>query len=477
MFAVIRRAVGLAAALVCLLPAAAWASDSFSTPSTFSRNGMIVTNTTGATVQQDEPYTALGGDFCDGNEIKSTLWFEFRGTGGPMLVSTSGSEFDTIMAVYEGSPPTANLDFNGNAQDGNVVACNDDRGTNDLDSQINLPSTVNGRRYLLQIGGCSDDNVGQCSAVEPDAGLLRFALVTNDSRLQPETLAVGNGTRTNLGASTGDERTTCGSASFGKTVWFRYVAPANGDVSFSTGSFDTVISAYRGNDFLRCNDNAGQDPNSSEVTFHVDAGQQYLIQVGGKGTGENAQFGGFTYRLGFTRAPVVTPPPPPPPVDPDSDGDGLVDSLDCDDANPKRRAGLPEIRGNKVDEDCSGKAQDYLQVRGRIGRANYSAEASTRLRELFVRRLAAGEKVTITCRGRGCSRKRLTKKFNKARASFNFASSLRRNRPRKGAVLEVRITAPRRIGRVYRYTFRFYNFPKRADLCLRPGAKKPARCL
>ena len=165
------------------------------------------------------------------------------------------------------------------------------------------------------------------------------------------------------------------------------------------------------------------------------------------------------------------------PVDPDSDHDGLVDSLDCDDANPLRRAGLPEIRGNSVDEDCSGKAQDFLQVRARVGRVNYRATASTLLRELVVNRLAAGDKVTITCRGKGCRRKRVSKKFRKARARFNFASSLRRNRPRPGAVLELRITAPKRIGRVYRYKFRFYKFPKVSDdLCLRPGAKKPTKC-
>lgn len=504
----------MSAAVLFACPAIAQAQGGYANPIPANLNGLQIEDTTNIGIEDGEPLTppSNSGDgtctpFGTNAHMADTIWFKFTAPSGsahPISLDTEGSSYDTQLAVYSGPAPGSVSRF---------LACSNDLGSSPFGGLFLTP--VPGNTYLVQVGGCDDDDSGTCPSQPPwgRSGDAWFAALTNDDRSNPETINPGRATKTNVGASTdGTEPTSCGGAQYGKTVWFRYTAPAEGDVTYATTVVDTVLSAYRGSTRLRCNDDAG-DANAAEIGFHVDKGQTYLIQVGGKVDGTFTNFGGFTHDLKFTEdrdhdndgynrppgpdcndnnagihpnAPSVTgngvdencdgsdPPAPQPAVD--TDGDGSPAGQDCDDGNKARRPGNTEIRGNKVDEDCSGKAQDYLQVRGRIGRANYSAGASTRLRELFVRRLAAGERVTITCRGRGCGRERLTKKFNKARASFNFASSLRRNRPRKGAVLEVRITAPRRIGRVYRYTFRFYKFPKRADLCLRPGANKPTRC-
>ena len=504
-----RRTAGLAAALLCLLPAAAWASDDFNDPDPFGVNGLQIHSTVGSDIQTNEPLTTAGPGNCGGRKITATTWWSFTGTGGPVIVSTEGSDFDTALSLYPGPPPASVFG----------LPCSAGRSVADGPAETVL-NTVQGQEYLLQIGGCVAQSGFPCPrSAEGASGTAWFAVLTNDDRSRPETLDAGTGTKTNLGATTdGTELTSCGDADFDKTVWFRYVPSAEGDVSYTTSGFDVVTNAYKGTTRLTCNDDATPgDTNTSEVKFHVDKGSTYLIQVGGLSDASGVFFGGFTYRLGFVEdfdhdndgynhapgpdcnddnagihpnAPSVTgngvdencdgsdPPAPKPPVPPvDADGDGSPAGQDCDDANAARRPGNTEIRGNKVDEDCSGKAQDFLQVRARVGRVNYRATASTLLRELFVNRLAAGDKVTITCRGKGCRRKRFVKKFGKARAKFNFASSLRRNRPRPGAVLELRITAPQRIGRVYRYKFRFYKFPKVSDdLCVRPGVKKPTRC-
>ena len=358
--------------------------------------------------------------------------------------------------------------------------CSNDRGSNDADSQIQLSSTTAGKEYLLQIGGCSDViTPGACpfDDAQGTTGIAAIAAVGNDARAFPETVPAATPvTRTNAGASTeGGESTTCGGATLGKSVWYRYNATAAGRARFEAVGFDVVLGVYRGGR-LACNDDTG-DSNSSEVSVNVTPGV-YLVQVGGKGAGEAATFGNFRYRVDFTPAatPTPIPTPTPGPVDLDRDNDGLNDDRDCDDDNPRRRQGLPELRGNTLDEDCDGRAQDFLKVRS-SARLSYLAAASTQLKAVVVKRIAAGSTVRISCKGKGCGRKKYSRRFRKAVRRFDFARALRRNRPRPGATLEIRITKPQRIGVVYRYRFRFYKIPRETDdLCIRPGSKTVRAC-
>jgi hypothetical protein len=49
-------------------------------------------------------------------------------------------------------------------------------------------------------------------------------------------------------------------------------------------------------------------------------------------------------------------------------------------------------------------------------------------------------------------------------------------RLRRGAVIEVFVTAPGRIGKYTRFTIRSNAAPARRDLCLQPGKSKPVAC-
>ena len=366
----------------------------------------------------------------------------------------------------------------------------------------------------MQIGGCSDANFGSCPLDAAGiSGDLWAAILTNDDRARPETITPGNATKTNAGATLEDgEPDSCGNAEYDKTVWFRYVAAAEGDVTYSTSVVDTVISAYRGSSTspLDCNDNAG-DVNSAEISFHVEQGESYFIQVGGKSDAGGVSFGGFTHRLGFVpdldhdndgynrppgpdcndnnagihpNAASVTgngvdencdgsdPPFPIPPVD--RDGDGSPAGQDCDDANRARRPGNTEIRGNGRDEDCVGGDLPYL----RLG-ASYAISgvwgAFGRFTRLELRNVEAGSTVRIRCRGKGCRRKTITRRVRKAARRIQFAKAMRRNRPRPGARVEVRVTKPGKIGKLFTYRIRSFKEPVERTLCLPPGASRGSR--
>jgi hypothetical protein len=87
-------------------------------------------------------------------------------------------------------------------------------------------------------------------------------------------------------ASLEQDETQLNSAS-GKTLWWRWTAPADGEAQFNTfnSDFNTVLVVYQGGTFatwnqLSLNDNAGDSINS-QVSFNAVAGQSYLIMVDG----------------------------------------------------------------------------------------------------------------------------------------------------------------------------------------------------
>ena len=98
----------------------------------------------------------------------------------------------------------------------------------------------------------------------------------------------------------------------------------------------------------------------------------------------------------------------------------------------------------------------------------------TVLTRLRVRGAPAGAKLAVRCDGRGCPGIRRRVKLVDGGASLSGRFAGRRLRP--GTVVELRITAPGRIGRVERLVVRRRKDPRRTVLCLPPGGAKPQRC-
>jgi hypothetical protein len=100
----------------------------------------------------------------------------------------------------------------------------------------------------------------------------------------------------------------------------------------------------------------------------------------------------------------------------------------------------------------------------------------TSRRGVAVLRLAVqappGSRVSVHCRGRGC-RTHVQVRAARTPAPVRFRALEHRMRP--GAVIEVRITAPGKIGKFTRIRLRRSRPPSRVDLCLPPG-QGPVPC-
>ncbi len=148
----------------------------------------------------------------------------------------------------------------------------------------------------------------------------------------------------------------------------------------------------------------------------------------------------------------LPPPPPPPPAPQPAPVPPLV--------SPAPGPALP-----------SPASTVALRIPGVIAYRLTTTPASARFSRLTVRGLPAGARVQVRCRGRGCPRRRLEARGTDA----TFSAALRRVRLRRGAVLEVRLTAPGFVGRVVRFTVG-RNRVRSATLCLAPDARTPGRC-
>ena len=85
--------------------------------------------------------------------------------------------------------------------------------------------------------------------------------------------------------------------------------------------------------------------------------------------------------------------------------------------------------------------------------------------------------VELRCSGRHCPFKRKHDERAVGRPHQRAAPIKRyRSRFRAGQTLELRITAPDKIGKVIRYPLKRGDTPVSRTLCLAPGAKSPTRC-
>jgi hypothetical protein len=254
--------------LAATASAAPPANNNFASAATLSTESLVIASNVEATKQGGEPNHA-------GNPGGASVWYSWTAPStGKFEVTTCGSQFDTLLAVYTGSAVNALTQ----------VASNDDafRCPTESDLVLNATSGVNYKIAVDGFGGDTGDFLLGVFAVTPPS---------NDSFSTPADEG-GDSDWSEFGENISATKQTgepnhAGNAG-GASVWYSWTAPITGHYRLNTcyTEFDTVLAVYTGSavgsltpvasDHNSCGD-------GSFLQFDAVSGTVYRIAVDGFG--------------------------------------------------------------------------------------------------------------------------------------------------------------------------------------------------
>ncbi|MHC4687581.1 MAG: GEVED domain-containing protein [Planctomycetota bacterium] len=209
------------------------------------------------------------------------IWYRYTAMcTGDVTISLCGSNYDTMLAVYNGGDcyPTS----------GRMIECNDDFCG--WRSEITFRA-IRDRQYLIEVGGYADETGtgeitmscdGEPSPSEPPA---------NDYCQNAQPIGNVEALPFDTTEATVDGFADPDGCVRSPNIWYCYTAACTGQATISLcgSSFDTVLAVYRGcecypqqHDLIGCNDDSCGP--QSVLTIDVVIGEQYLIEVGGFGS-------------------------------------------------------------------------------------------------------------------------------------------------------------------------------------------------
>lgn len=264
--------------------------------------------------------------------VYQDIWYSFTPdwTGFALWSLCSTADFDSKIMVYvEGAACPV--------QDGQVLACNEDgSGCANYTSEVIFPVEANST-YLLRLGGWGD------GVNPPESGTGTFSIEEyifngppNDDCVNAIELFMDSDDSitvsfTTIDATTDGAPDLQGHGCFGtngedydySNIWYKWTATFTGGLDVSTcgtANFDTRFSVYGpgascipspdlllgcsddglSESYLACSDYTSHD------RFHVEEGQDYLISIGGWGTGGSGESGSGLFS--FKKAEEYTAP-------------------------------------------------------------------------------------------------------------------------------------------------------------------------
>ncbi len=235
-----------------------------------------ITGSSGSTTGSNVSATKETGESSHaGNSGGKSVWWTWTPTsGGSTTITTIGSSFDTLLAVYTGSGVSAVT----------TVASNDDTSSS-LQSSVTFTASA-GTSYRIAVDGYSG---ASGSIVLTWSQSATTSAPANDSFSSAIALTSSSGTTTGSNASATKETGEPSHAgnSGGASVWWKITPTATGQVTVTTAgsNFDTLLAVYTGSAIgsltsVASNDDTGATLQSS-VSFTGTAGTTYYIAVDG----------------------------------------------------------------------------------------------------------------------------------------------------------------------------------------------------
>ncbi|MGB9004989.1 MAG: PPC domain-containing protein [Candidatus Aminicenantales bacterium] len=247
------------------------ANDDFASALALPIAGSDTVDTSGATLELHEPTSAAG---C--GTAGNTVWYRLNvAQSFEVTIDTLGSNFDTIVTVYRG--PSINQIL--------PIACSHNfagtgRARLSFIAEPNTGGWPIGSEFWIQVGGAGGASGSAVVTVNlgpaNDAFALALPVSLPASRLSDITFAT---------TETGEPNPSCHSPNpLGKTVWYTFTPTAAATVHVSTvysNFYTTVIGVYTGNSLTGLTEIACDASQAKEVTFQVQPGVTYRIQIGG----------------------------------------------------------------------------------------------------------------------------------------------------------------------------------------------------
>ncbi len=241
--------------------------------------GEIAANNSGATREFSEPEHA-------GNPGGASLWFRWTApNNGLVRFDTEGSAIDTVLAVYTGD----SLDtLNSLAESDDI---DPDRGI--YTSRVAFTAQA-GQVYFIaadgygELGDFVEQGLIRLTWAPPTA--LTGTIPPNNAFAQAQVLTASSGmlTGSNLRASKESGEPDHAGNSGGRSVWYRWTAPAGGLVTFDTlgSDFDTILAIYSGPGLAALTergvtDDIDRTTLQSRVTVAVSTGNTLQVAVEG----------------------------------------------------------------------------------------------------------------------------------------------------------------------------------------------------
>lgn len=212
-----------------------------------------------------------------GNAGGASVWFNWTApTSGTVTLTTTGSSFDTVLAVYTGGTVSSLTE----------VASNDDDSSGGNVSRVQFTATP-GQTYRFAVDGYN----GASGSFSLQLALTAAPAAPFNDFIQNGILLSGTstaGTGSNVGATKAASEPNHAGNSGGSSVWWIWTAPSAGVTTITTAgsSFDTLLAVYTGTAIsaltsIASNDDSASGGSTSQVIFNAESGITYRIAVDG----------------------------------------------------------------------------------------------------------------------------------------------------------------------------------------------------